>query len=224
MFLCSLRPGFLRRIQKCPSEIWTARACQFRSCSYLVVVACEDSSVVHTVLAVAFVHWRSQPMSASWRGGTGRGNAGASWECTAQVQSSRKKTKTLGGSARSHYQQVCLRSDEVHTKLRGSNRICNKATQPCLPDNVFWVIYAAVFWSFQAFLLVKTQLSIFKHFASEVISWISSVCIEVIWSKRFFKKRKCTQDENPLTFGSLCAQNRTKSRLKPLCGSESERG
>lgn len=50
--------------------IRTARACQFSSCSYLVLFACEDSSVVYTMLAVAFVHGGggcNQPMKASCR-------------------------------------------------------------------------------------------------------------------------------------------------------------
>lgn len=79
---------------------------------------------------------RSQPMRASWR--RGRGNTGASWKCTAQVQRLRK-IKPWWVS-----QQVSLRSDEVHTMLLRSTSSCNKATQPCLSDNVICVIYTAV--------------------------------------------------------------------------------
>lgn len=146
-----------------------AWACQFRSCSYLMLFACEDSSIVHTMLAVAFVHGQSQPMRASRRRGTGRGNTGASWRCTAQVQRLRK---IIGVSFRSHYQQVSLRSDEVHTKLRRSTTSCNKLTQLCLPDNVICVIYASVFGRFMHSFIQNTLL----HFVSEVISWISSTC------------------------------------------------
>lgn len=41
---------------------------------------------------------RSQPMRASWRRGTGRGNKGASWKCTAQGQRlwERKKKPSMG--------------------------------------------------------------------------------------------------------------------------------
>lgn len=172
---------FLRRIQVCPSEIWTARACQFRSCSYLVIFACEDSSVVHTMLALAFVHRHSQPMSASRRGGTGRGNAGASWECTAQVQSLRtkKQKKTLAG------QPGLTTSKFLWGQTRCTQSYAGPTGSATRQLNRVYLIKL-----FHAFLLVKTQLSIFKHFVGEMISWISSVCIEVIWSKRFFKKTR----------------------------------
>lgn len=56
--LRSLRPG-LRWIQKCPGEF--KQLASFRSCSYLVLFACEDSSVVHTVLSCCFSARRWEP-------------------------------------------------------------------------------------------------------------------------------------------------------------------
>lgn len=117
--------------------IRTVRACQFCPCSYLVLFACEDSSVVHNYACCCFSA-RAGPANESQ---LKRRNRKRKYRCFLKNAPLKKETaeKKETGLAPSK------RSDEVHTKRRTPTSSCKEATQPCLPDNVIGVIYAAVF-------------------------------------------------------------------------------
>lgn len=110
-----------------------------------MLFACEDSSVIHTLLCCLLL----------CAGEASQSEPAEEEEQEGEIQvlpenvplKYRDYEKALTGSARSCYQQVSLRSVEVHAKLRRSTTSCNKATQPCMPD-VMCVIYASVFGCF----------------------------------------------------------------------------
>lgn len=146
----------------------------FRSRSYLVVFACEDSSVVHTMLCCCFLctggrggGWGgAKPANESQREeeGTGRGNTGASWKCVAPAQEIMTKTPPLGRSAGgSLTSKVSLRSDEVQREAPAdpppaATRQLNRVYLIASLRHVRRPVFFFLFRSFHAFLRAKTQL------------------------------------------------------------------
>lgn len=120
-----------------------------------------------------------------------------------------RKKKILGRSAGCLYQQVSMRSGEVHEKTRRSTTSFNQATQMCLPENVICVIYASVFSHFMHSFVQKHNWGGFfpgTFSVSDVISWLSSIrhhFVFLSWSKRFFKNYKYNVQ---YVFGCLCTE------------------
>lgn len=173
---------------------------QFCSCSYLVLFACEDLNVVHTMLAVAVVH-RAKPANDSQ---LKKRNRKRNYRCFLNMHHSNTeitKKKILGRSARALHQQVSMRSGEVHEKLRRSTSSFNQETPMCLPEHVICVINASVL-VISCIPSCKITLSrnLSRHFVSDVISWKSSplpLCILELITKVFQELPACV-------FGCLC--------------------
>ncbi len=135
LFLCSLRPG-LRWIQKCPGEFEQLELASFA----LVLILCSLHVKTQVSYTLCLLLLLCTGEASQWE-------IAEEGEQEEEIQvlpenvplMYRDCEKNLAGSARSRYQQVSLRSDEVHTKRRWSTTSCNKATQPCLPDNVICV-------------------------------------------------------------------------------------
>lgn len=162
----------------------------FRSRSYLVVFACEDSSVVHTMLCCCFLctggrggGWGgAKPANESQREeeGTGRGNTGASWKCVAPAQEIMTKNPPPRQVSRGLANQQSF-SEVRRGATRSSRRSttsCNQATQPCLPDSVIAPCTPPRFFSFSVVSCIPSCENTIKGeitnhhqgFVSEVIS------------------------------------------------------
>lgn len=188
----------------------------FRSRSYLVVFACEDSSVVHTMLCCCF-------LCTGGRGGGWGGGKASQWE-PAWRRGNRKRKyrcflKMCRSSARDYDEnppprQVSrgLANQQSFSEVRrGATRSsrrsttsCNQATQPCLPDNVIAPCTPPRFFSFSVVSCIPSCENTIKGeitnhhqgFVSEVISWNSSTLFFFFSSyrsswfghKRFFRE------------------------------------
>lgn len=126
LFLCSLRPG-LCRIQKCPREFESLELASFA----LVLILCSlhvKTQKCRTHYACCCCCARAKPANESQLKKRNRKRKYRCFLKMYRLSTEITKKKTIGASARSHYQQVSLRSDagahkatQIHHQLQQAN-------------------------------------------------------------------------------------------------------
>lgn len=214
LFLCSLRPGFCAEFRSVPVKFEQLELASFA----LVLISWSLHVKTQVSYTLCLLLLSCTGIASQWAPAEEEEQEeemqvlpeNVPLKC--RVYEKKKTEKNLGGSARSHYQQVSLRSDEVHTKLRRSNRICNKATQPCLPDKVVSCIPPCE-------NTIKYLQTLCRW--NDFLDFVSLYGSDLV--KKVFQENSSELKMKVLLCSAVCAQN-FKRYCKPLYGSESELG